>query len=213
MTLCCIIYTLFAPFNASLGKEGIELDLMDSAQILENEQRKSKLIKYLVKFKGHKRITPLVSPAPVDILITLLGTMLGISFLSILLFIYEIPMLAASLGASAVLVYGVPDAPLSQPRNVILGHTFSASIGVLTYQIFGITWWSVALGAALALLVMLLTKTTHPPGGATAMLAVLNGAGPMFIVAPMISGSIILVLVAVLVNNLSPNRNYPRYWY
>jgi len=189
------------------------LNLMDSAKTLERNQSKSKLFKYVSKFKGHKRITPLVSPAPVDIFITLFGTILGVSSLSILLFVYKVPMLAASLGASAVLVYGVPDAPLSQPRNVILGHTFSASIGVLIYQICGTTWWSVALGTSLALLVMLLTKTTHPPGGATAMLAVLNGASPMFIVAPILPGSIILVLIGVLVNNLSPNRNYPRYWY
>ncbi|MGI1657426.1 MAG: HPP family protein [Desulfitobacterium sp.] len=189
------------------------MNLSDSAQIAESNQKRSILIKYLIKFKGHKRITPLVSPAPIDILITLFGTMLGISFLSILLFFYKMPMLAASLGASAVLVYGVPDAPLSQPRNVIFGHTFSASIGVLAYQVFGTTWWSVTLGTALALFVMLLTKTTHPPGGATAMFAVLNGAGPMYIVAPMLLGSAVLVLIAVLVNNLSPNRNYPRYWY
>lgn len=189
------------------------MNLMDNAKTIENNQGKSKLSKYISKFKGHKRTTPLVSPAPLDILITLLGAFLGITILSLLLFVYKVPMLATSLGASAVLVYGVPDAPLSQPRNVILGHTLSATIGVLTYQVWGTTWWSVALGTSLALLVMLLTKTTHPPGGATAMLAILDAASPMYILAPMFTGSIILVLIAVLVNNLSPNRNYPRYWY
>ena len=71
-----------------------------------------------------------------------------------------------------MLIYGVPDAPLSQPRNVIFGHTLSAMVGVATFMLFGLNWWSPALGIALALVIMLLTKTTHPPGGATALFAV-----------------------------------------
>lgn len=180
---------------------------------IDTNQGKSNLSKYISKFKGHRRTIPLVSPVPLDILITFLGAFIGITVLGILLLVYKAPMLVAPLGATAVLVFGIPDAPLAQPRNVIFGNTLSAIIGVLTYQVCGITWWSVALGTSLALIVMLLTKTTHPPGGATALLAILNGASPMYIFAPMLSGSVILVLLAVLVNNLSPNRNYPRYWY
>lgn len=176
-------------------------------------QTKSLLLMYLAKFKGKKRTTPLVAPVPLDILITLLGSFIGLSMLGILLFVYKMPMLAAPLGASTVLVFAAPDGPLSQPRNVIWGNTLSAAIGVITYQAFGMSWWSVALGPSLAIAIMLLTKTTHPPGGAAALLAVLSAAKPSYIFTPIFLGSLALVLMGILINNLSPNRNYPRYWY
>lgn len=170
------------------------------------------LIRYISKMKGYKRTTPLVSPAPLDVILTWIGAFLGIT--AIVLFSHKFDLaIVTSFGASAVLIYGVPDAPLSQPRNVIFGHTLSAAAGVATYMMFGLTWWSPALGTALALLIMLLTKTTHPPGGATALFAVLSKAHPDYILTPIAAGAVILVVIGLLVNNLSPNRHYPRYWY
>ena len=176
------------------------------------QQKRSWMVRYLFKMKGHKRTTPLVSPAPLDVILTWLGAFLGITAITLLAHQYALPVVA-SFGASAVLIYGVPDAPLSQPRNVIFGHTLSASAGVATFMMFGLTWWSPALGTALALVVMLLTKTTHPPGGATALFAVLSQAHAMYILTPILVGAVILVVIGLLVNNLSPNRHYPRYWY
>lgn len=168
---------------------------------------------YLAKMKGHQRSTPLVAPSPLDIIVSFLGAFLGVAILAFFSLNYQWPMLVASLGASAVLVYSAPDAPLSQPRNVILGHTFSAAVGVAIYTLFGLTWWSSALGVALALFLMLLTKTTHPPGGATALFAITSQAHPAYILTPVTAGAVILVLIGVIVNNLSPNRSYPRYWF
>ncbi len=182
-------------------------------EAVKKNQGHDKILNYFHKFKGHRREYPVLTPAPIDIIVTIFGVFIGISLLSILTFVYHAPMLAAPFGASAVLIYGIPDAPLSQPRNVILGHTISAAIGVSTVQFCGMSWWSIALGVCSALLAMLLTKTTHPPGGATALFAIISGAGPQFIFVPMFCGSLILVLIAVVVNNLSPNRSYPRYWF
>ena len=176
------------------------------------QQKRSWMLRYLFKMKGHKRTTPLVSPAPLDVILTWLGAFLGITAITLVAHQYALPVVA-SFGASAVLIYGVPDAPLSQPRNVIFGHTFSAVAGVAIFMTFGLTWWSPALGTALALVAMLLTKTTHPPGGATALFAVLSKAHPSYILTPIMVGAVILVVVGLLVNNLSPNRHYPRYWY
>lgn len=162
--------------------------------------------------KGYKRTIPFESPPPLDVILTGLGAFIGITAITLFAHKFGLPVVA-SFGASAVLIYGVPDAPLSQPRNVILGHTLSASVGVATYMIFGLTWWTPALGTALALAVMLLTKTTHPPGGATALFAVLSKAQPSYIVMPIAVGALIMVVIGLLVNNLSPNRHYPRYWY
>lgn len=169
-------------------------------------------INYLSKMKGEKKGPPLPYPSLLESILTWLGSFLGIIAITLFAHSLELPVVA-SFGASAVLIYGVPDAPLSQPRNVVLGHTLSAAVGVATVMVFGLTWWSPALGTALALVVMLLTKTTHPPGGATALFAVLSQAEPIYIFTPIMVGAIILVIIGVLVNNLSPKRRYPKYWY
>ena len=176
------------------------------------QPERSWLMRYLSKMKGYRRTTPLVSPPPLDVILTWFGAFLGITAIALFAGKFDLPVVA-SFGASAVLIYGVPDAPLSQPRNVIFGHTFSAVAGVVIVMMFGLTWWSPALGTALALVVMLLTKTTHPPGGATALFAVLSQAHPSYIFTPIMVGAVILVIIGLLVNNLSPNRHYPRYWY
>ena len=81
----------------------------------------------------------------------------------------------ASFGASAVLVYGAVKSPLAQPGNLIGGHLISALISVATYQFLGGAWFSIALAVSCALAVMLATGTLHPPGRATALLAVTGG--------------------------------------
>lgn len=171
------------------------------------------LFKYFSKFRGRKRLVPLEGPPPLDMFVSGLGSFIGIGLVAVLAVVYEMPMIVASFGASAVLVYGVPDAPLSQPRNVIFGHLLSAIIGVIAYAWFGLTWWSAALATTFAILIMLIVKVTHPPGGATALFAVLGRVNPSYVLTPVLSGAVILVVVAILVNNLSPNRIYPRYWW
>lgn len=162
--------------------------------------------------KGIKRSVPLQAPPVFEIVISACGAFLGIAVVAILSMVYALPLLAASFGASAVLLYGVPDSPLSQPRNVFLGHVFSAIVGVAAFSLLGSTWWSASLAVALAIVVMQVTKTTHPPGGATALLAVLSQARPEFIITPIAAGAALLIIIALLVNNLSPTRSYPRYW-
>jgi CBS-domain-containing membrane protein len=132
-----------------------------------------------------------------------------VAFLS---FIYKMPFIVPSLGASAVLIYGAPDVPFAQPRNVFLGHVISATVGVVVYTLIGLTWWSAALATSLAIVMMLLTKTIHPPAGATALIAVLTKASPVYILAPVAAGALVLVIIGLIINNLSPNRSYPKYW-
>lgn len=173
---------------------------------------KSELPSYFEKMKGKRRDKPLPGLHPFDVFISWLGAFLGISSVAFLTITYGVPLMVASFGASAVLVYGLPEAPLSQPRNVILGHTLSATTGVIVYAIFGLTWWSTALAVSLAIVVMLLTKTTHPPAGATALVAVWNQMGWLYIFAPVAIGAIILVTIGIITNNISPRRSYPKYW-
>lgn len=154
-----------------------------------------------------------------------LGAFVGIYLISILSnYIHEnlqnSLFLVASFGASAVLIYGTPQAELSQPRNLIGGHILSAAIGVTIYKYcsFDVTLLG-ALAVSLSILAMHFTRTLHPPGGATALIAVIGGAevqdtGYLFVVFPIFAGTLILLIVALFINNLSgnPKRHYPRYW-
>jgi len=127
----------------------------------------------------------------------------------------------ATFGASAVLIYGVPQAELSQPRNLIGGHIFSAFIGITVYKYvpLDISLLS-ALAVSLSIVVMHFTHTLHPPGGATALIAVIGSSqihelGYMFLMTPIATGAFILLIIALAVNNMSnnPDRHYPRYWW
>lgn len=79
--------------------------------------------------------------------------------------------------------------------------------------LFGSGHFAVALGVGLAILAMNLTHTTHPPGGATALIGVQGAAGPGFILLPVLTGALILLAVALLTNNIVHHRRYPRHWF
>ncbi len=162
--------------------------------------------------RGRPRQVPLPSLPAIDLVISCLGAFFGIVTVAYLSFVYRLPLFVPSFGASAVIIYGTPDLPFAQPRNVIFGHMFSAAIGVVVYLIFGLSWWSAALAVSLAIGLMLLTKTTHPPAGATALIAVLTKASPYYIFTPVAMGAVMLIVIGLITNNLSPNRNYPKYW-
>lgn len=141
-----------------------------------------------------------------------IGSLVGMSGVSLLYHYNEIPMLLASFGASACLLFGAPQAPMAQPRNCLGGHLISALVGITVFQIWGFTWWSMAVAVTLAILLMLLSDTMHPAGVATCMLAVGNGVGYGFILNPLMLGVILLVFTALVVNNLFSGQKYPTRW-
>lgn len=171
-----------------------------------------KIANYLCKMKGGR--CPTTGAVPfMQLMITFLGSFAGIGLVGFLAEHYGLPLLLPSFGASAVLLYAACHVPMAQPRNVIGGHILSALVGVTVYQVFGNTWWAITLGVTLAIVAMALTHSLHPPGGATAFMAVYNGQGFGFILSPVALGLVCLVVIALLVNNLSPQRKYPEYWY
>ncbi len=124
-------------------------------------------------------------------------------------------MLLGPFGASAVLIYGAYKAPLAQPRNVLMGHFLAACIGVTVHYFFGTSFWSIGLGVALALVLMTVTYSIHPPAGATAYVAVQTGGlgvGFMYILNPVILGAFILLLIGVIFNKMG-KRDYPTHWW
>ncbi len=107
-------------------------------------------------------------------------------------------LIMAPFGATLVLVFGIPSSPLAQPKNVIFGHLITAFIGVFFYQYIGVTALSMSIATGLGVTSMLLSKTTHPPAGANPILIMLSGQGWLFLITPVLIGSIIIVLMGKL---------------
>lgn len=122
------------------------------------------------------------------------------------------PLLIGSFGASAVLLFGAAESPLAQPRSLIGGHLVSAAVAVAIVSMGGEGAYAVALAVGIAIFLMCLTRTIHPPGGATALIGVQCHAGPFFILLPVLSGALILLAVALFTNNVVYHRQYPKHW-
>ncbi|MNK05037.1 HPP family protein [compost metagenome] len=123
--------------------------------------------------------------------------------------------LIGSFGASSVLIYGAIQSPLAQPRNLVGGHVISAFIGVCVFKLIPEpVWISAPLAVSLSIVAMQMTKTLHPPGGATALIAVIGtpkvkALGFTYVLSPVLTGVLILLVVALIANNLTKNRKYP----
>lgn len=152
-----------------------------------------------------------------------LGSFLGIQGVAYLHFVILTPldsaMLIGSFGASAVLIYGAIRSPLAQPRNLVGGHVLSALVGAGLYMLMPEPiWLTSALAVSLSIALMHRTGTLHPPGGATALIAVIgsdqiHSLGLWYAIVPVGVGAMIMLLVAVLVNNVAAQRKYPEYWW
>ncbi|MCM3720997.1 HPP family protein [Solibacillus isronensis] len=167
-------------------------------------------VRYLTKMKGKGR-----SPLQINVKDSFTGLTGG--FLTILTLIYftnltSTEWLMAPFGASCVLVFGVWNAPLSQPRNVIGGHLVATFVGLLIFHLFGNEPWAIAFAVGLAIAMMMLTKTTHPPAGADPLVVMLGTYSWSYLISPVLIGSVVIVIFALLINNLRSNRNYPTFW-
>jgi CBS domain-containing membrane protein len=155
---------------------------------------------------------------------TFFGSFAGIGLIGFLQSFYldssDNLFLVGSFGATSVLIYGVINSPLAQPRNVIGGHLVCAIVGVTFNHIIPVPWLAAASAVSVSIVVMQVTKTLHPPGGATALIAIIGSEkikslGYLYVLSPILSGIIILMIVALFFNNITSNRSYPKnkQWY
>ncbi|KAK9681235.1 hypothetical protein K7432_015697 [Basidiobolus ranarum] len=175
--------------------------------------------------------TPFPPMSPLShILGSFLATFTGISIVGLLTWEANIfssynnaPVILGAFGASSVLIYVALESPLAQPYNAFVGGTISGFIGISVGKVFDALcehntdylWLQCALAVSLAIVGMMLTRSVHPPGAATALISVTSGQhirdiGYFFIVSPILLGTTIMIIVAVLFNNVL--RKYPMYW-
>ncbi|MBQ7608948.1 MAG: HPP family protein [Desulfovibrionaceae bacterium] len=176
---------------------------------------------YFQKMRGGGTRPPRAGAS--EILLSWLGAAIAIALIGLLDHALMDPLhanlLIGSFGASAVLAFGAIRSPLAQPRNLVGGHVVSAFVGVTCASLLpSPIWLTAALAVATAIALMHMTETLHPPGGATALIAVIGGEqvralGYTYVFLPCLLGSCIMLLLAVLFNNLAKNRKYPLYWW
>jgi CBS-domain-containing membrane protein len=187
----------------SMKTNSISLDTTDI-------NTKFSLTDYFAKMNTKNR-TPL-KVVPKNAWIGFLGGFIAIGLLAFLTSSTSTAWIMAPFGASCVLAFGLWDAPLSQPRNIIGGHFISTLIGILIYHLFGQGAWQMGVGVGLAIALMMLSRTTHPPAGADPIVVIIAGSNWTFLFTPVLIGSIAIVILALIINNFVNNRKYPAFW-
>jgi CBS domain-containing membrane protein len=123
-------------------------------------------------------------------------------------------VMVASMGASAILLFATPNSPLAQPWPLVAGNLIAAFIGITCARLIGDPWLAAAVAVAASLLAMHLSHSLHPPGGAVALMAVLGGEtvhakGYAFMFAPVGLNVVLLLGMALILNNLPRAHGYP----
>jgi CBS-domain-containing membrane protein len=155
------------------------------------------------------------SPNPARAVVSILcglGATLAILVVSGLSQLFGAELMMAPFGASCFLAFALPESPLAQPRNIVLGHLVATGVGLAILALFGPVWPAMALAVGLAVAAMQWTGTGHAPAGADPIVVFLLQPGFGFLLTPVLAGAVLIVIVALLFNNLQPGRRYPLYW-
>ena len=166
--------------------------------------------KLLEKMRGDgASLPPLASPRNIGL--AALGGIIAIGVVAGLTQAVDQLLVLGSFGATCVLVFGFPDVPFSQPRNIVGGHFLSTLCGLIFLEISH-SWWSVALAAGAAIAVMMATRTVHPPAGSNPVIVYLLQPDWDFLWFPTLIGAVIVVAIALIYNNATREARYPKYW-
>lgn len=197
--------------------------------LVEKLKAERPLFAYFCRFLGKRPIpslwsVPVWTFVPLAYLSGFVGSFIAISVMA-LWDQYGAPTIQHrgiifSFGATVVLLFAAPESPLSQPRNAIFGNIIACIVGLLFRFLVvaapHLRWLASALAVSCSIVLMQITKTVHPPAGATALVAasttdaVLLSQGWWMILNPVLFGMIVMILIAVLIDNCF--FQYPIYW-
>jgi len=155
--------------------------------------------------KISKKLEPLVNGLSAGLVIALLA-----------LLTFEAPFgvwLVFSFGSSALILFVFHDSEFAQPKNIFFGHLISIIIGILINELIGISFISLGLSVGVCVSVMMYLKIVHPPAAANPLIALFADVSYDFILFPIVTGSIMLILISFLVNRFFLGREYPKKWF
>ena len=118
--------------------------------------------------------------------------------------------IAASFGSSMVLLFGFPESPFAQPRNVFFGHLITTLVGVIFVNLIPLPIYiSIALAVGIGIFFMILLNVVHPPAGGNPIMVIIGSVSYDYLIFPVISGCFIIILLAILINKYILKKNYP----
>ena len=118
--------------------------------------------------------------------------------------------IAASFGSSMVLLFGFPESPFAQPKNIFFGHLVSASVGVFFVNLIPLPIYiSIAFAVGIGIFLMILLDVVHPPAGGNPILVIIGSVSYDYLIFPVITGCIIIILLAIFINKLILKKKYP----
>lgn len=165
----------------------------------------------LTKIRGGEAMQP--RPDAVAVLRGFIGGTLGIFILLVVTYWGGVISIMAPFGATCVLLFALPKSPLAQPRSIIGGHFISALTGLLVINLFGDSIIFIALSVGVSIALMQLFRVVHAPAGANPILIIMSGTHDYwFLFKPVLSGAVLLVIVALIVNNIGTGTRWPNYW-
>mgnify|MGYP001248153214 CR=1 FL=1 len=118
--------------------------------------------------------------------------------------------LLASFGSSMVLLYGYPESPFAQPKNVFFGHLITSFVGLIVLHFVPLPIYlniPIAVGFGVGLMIFL--NITHPPAGGNPIIVIIGGVSYEYLFSPVITGSLIIILFALIINRLILKKPYP----
>ena len=119
--------------------------------------------------------------------------------------------LIASFGSSMVLLYGYPESPFAQPKNIILGHFLTSLVGIIFLNYVPLPIFiNIPLAVGLGVMLMILFKVTHPPAGGNPIIVIIGSVSYDYLLTPVVTGSIIVVLFGVIINKFILKKKYPK---
>lgn len=169
------------------------------------------MISYFKKFRGQQAALP-PRPSARKVALAGAGAAVAISLLAALAAYSHQPLLLGSLGASCVFLFCLPEAPFSQPRNVIAGHLAGSLLGLVFLKTCGPHAWALGLALGTATALMFATRALHAPAGANPVIVFVTQPDWSFLLVPTLVGAVGIVLVALLFNNAVHPGRYPLYW-
>ena len=118
--------------------------------------------------------------------------------------------LAGSFGSSMVLLFGFPESPFAQPRNVFFGHFVTTLVGVIFVNLIPLPIYiNIALAVGIGIFFMILLNVVHPPAGGNPIMVIIGSVSYDYLIFPIISGCFIIILLAIIVNRFILKKNYP----
>ena len=118
--------------------------------------------------------------------------------------------LIASFGSSMVLLYGYPESPFAQPKNIFFGHLVTSVVGILVLFYVPLPIYitiPVAVGAGVGLMIIL--NVTHPPAGGNPIIVIIGSVSLDYLINPIITGTIIILIFGIILNRLILKKKYP----